>query len=178
MLGHCSCWYHWEKDWAHEVGFQGCNSDLQIQGLRCQDIPLRHCVKPKRSWLDWGKNKDRPAHDSTWPCSPLSFLPLGKCDAWWQLLAPGICRWRFHRKASPHLCHLEPRSRPLHNTSLRSGNCAPSLFEIFQNDCSQLTSVASARVGRGTRSIESNIWVAVTTNLPRDKINTISRSVK
>lgn len=38
MLGHCSCWYHWEKDWAHEVGFQRCNSDLQIQGLRCQDM--------------------------------------------------------------------------------------------------------------------------------------------
>ena len=32
--------------------------------------------------------------------------------------------------------------------------------------CSRLTSVASARVGRGARSMESNIWVAVTTNLP------------
>ena len=34
--------------------------------------------------------------------------------------------------------------------------------------CSRLTSVASARVGRGARSMESNIWVAVTTNLPQN----------
>ena len=46
------------------------------------------------------------------PCSPSPSLPLGKCDAWLQLLVPGTCHWQSRRRASQHPCHPELRSRP------------------------------------------------------------------
>ena len=134
---------YWGKDGAHDILFQRLHSDCKVECLptpcsakiwnACHYPQSCSSVRNSKQVFKYNPETATVGLDTLFlaargtkhsvrirprPCSPLSFLPLGKCDAWWQLLAPGICRWQFHRKASPHLCHLEPRSRPLHQASL------------------------------------------------------------
>ena len=113
----------WGKDRAHDVRFQSCYSDFQIQCLsdslsnrlcQCQAANICQCLNHMSTICQINSVKSPNLYRlaMSLPCSPSPSLPLGKCDAWLQLLVPGTCHWLSRRRASQHPCHPELRSRP------------------------------------------------------------------
>ena len=115
------CNYEWTPHTIH-----GPFSLRQRQGSWCSipelllwfsnTMPLRELVKsssvPGCQCLNHMSTICQINSVKSLPCSPSPSLPLGKCDAWLQLLVPGTCHWQSRRRASQHPCHPELRSRP------------------------------------------------------------------